>query len=226
MPEACSTAMLLAAGKGERMRPLTLETPKPLLRVAGKTLIEHHIESLAAAGFRRLVINVSWLGDQIIDACGDGSRWSVEIRYSREESPLETAGGIVQALPLLAADRFAVVNADIYTDFPLVRLREQALRPAEAKLVLVANPAHHPDGDFSLANGLVHPRGKSTLTFAGIGLYDAGFFGGCDPGKRPLLPLLQQAITEGRLLGEAYAGNWTDVGTPARLEMLNRQHRL
>ena len=226
MPELCDTAMLLAAGKGERMRPLTLTTPKPLLRVLGKPLIEHHIERLATAGFRRLVINVSWLGEQIIDACGDGSRWGVAICYSREAEPLETAGGIVQALPLLGDSVFAVVNADVYTDYPLALLREQQLPRAEARLVLVTNPPHHPAGDFSLADGRVIERRAQTLTYAGIGLYDAAFFADCTPGKRPLLPLLQRAISERRLFGESYTGNWTDVGTPERLDALNRQHRL
>lgn len=214
-------ALLLAAGKGERMRPLTLHTPKPLLDVQGKPLIEWHLEKLAACGVRDLVINVSWLGSQIEAYCGDGSRWDLAIQYSREAQPLETAGGIVQALPLLGDQPFLVVNADIHTDYPFTDLRAQALETAEARLVLVPNPAHNTAGDFSLRDGRVVAREGETLTFAGIGTYEPAFFRGCDTGRRPLLPLLETAIAQKRLYAERYLGHWADVGTPERLEELN-----
>jgi MurNAc alpha-1-phosphate uridylyltransferase len=213
--------MLLAAGKGERMRPLTLSRPKPLLEVAGRPLIEHHICALQAAGCREFVINVSWLGQQIIDYCADGQRWGVSIQYSREEEPLETAGGIIQALPLLGADPFLLVNADIRTDYPFARLASRSLGSNCAHLVLVENPPHNLRGDFSLHDGRLSAAAGETLTYSGIGLYHPGFFRGYEPGKRPLLPLLKRAIAEQRLFGESYHGLWTDVGTPERLARLN-----
>ncbi|WOJ92985.1 nucleotidyltransferase family protein [Congregibacter variabilis] len=216
-------AMLLAAGKGERMRPLTLTTPKPLLRVAGKPLIDYHIESLVKAGVDNIVINVSWLGQQIVEHCGDGGRWDCAIRYSREEEPLETAGGIIQALPLLGDKPFLLVNADIWTDCDFRDLLQHSLRPGTANLQLVDNPEHNPAGDFSLHEGRVTAAGKDSLTYAGIGLYDPRFFDGYAPGKRPLLPLLEQAILERRLFAQHYRGRWTDVGTPSRLEQLERE---
>jgi len=217
--------MLLAAGKGERMRPLTLSRPKPLLEVAGRPLIEYHIEALAQAGVSELVINISWLGEQIARFCGDGSRWGISLRYSREAEPLETAGGIIKALPLLGEQPFLVVNADIYTDYPYVQLLNKPLEHAAARLVLVANPGHNRSGDFGLEgdhvtreNAQKKPR---PLTFSGIGLYDPRFFEAWPPGRRPLLPLLERAIAEQRLNGERYDGAWTDVGTPERLAELN-----
>lgn len=214
-------AMLLAAGKGERMRPLTLDTPKPLLEVGGRALIDWHIGALAALGVDEIVINVSWLADRVVAHCGDGTRRGVAIRYSREESPLETAGGIIKALPLLGDVPFMVINADIWTDYPLETLRARTLAPGEAHLVLVPNPAHHPDGDFSLVDDDVVERHGETLTFAGLGLYHPRFFSGYDNGKRPMLPLFQRAIAEKRLRGERYDGRWTDVGTPERLAQLD-----
>jgi MurNAc alpha-1-phosphate uridylyltransferase len=214
--------MLLAAGKGERMRPLTLEKPKPMLAVRGRPLIAWHIERLVDAGLRELVINVSWLGEQIETWCGDGSRWGVQIHYSREPAPLETAGGIVQALPLLGDDPFLVVNADIYTAYPFAGLMRRPLAPAAARLVLVPNPAHNTQGDFSLAGDRVTLAAEETLTFAGIGLYHPEFFAGCAPGSRPLRPLLERAIADNRLFGERFGGAWTDVGTPQRLAQLNQ----
>lgn len=216
-------AMLLAAGRGERMRPLTLQRPKPLLEVGGTALLEHHIRQLAEAGFREIVINVSWLGDQILRFCGNGNRWGVDLQFSAEQEPLETAGGIVQARPLLGEGHFLVVNADIYTDYPFATLRELTPEATAAHLVLIDNPPQHPAGDFSLVAGAVQPAGEATLTFSGIGVYGAAFFDGCDPGKRPMLPLLQAAIAEGRLSGEHYRGQWEDVGTPQRLTELNQR---
>jgi MurNAc alpha-1-phosphate uridylyltransferase len=215
--------MLLAAGRGERMRPLTLTCPKPLLEVRGRALIDYHIAALAAAGVRDLVINVSWLAEQIVAHCGDGARYGVRIRYSREAEPLETAGGIVQALPLLGDAPFLLVNADIHTDYPLGELvaRARDIGPQQARLVLVSNPTHNARGDFSLrGDRVVHAAGQ-TLTYAGLGVFDPGFFAGCVPGSRPLRPLLERAIAGERLFGEHYRGAWTDVGTPQRLHRLN-----
>ena len=213
-------AMLLAAGVGERMRPLTRSTPKPLLEVGGRALIDWHLHALAAAGVREVVINVSWLAEQIIEHCGEGGDYGLEIGYSREEEPLETAGGIVNALPLLGDKPFAVLNADVWTDYPCSNLLRRTLPEAGAHLVLVDNPAHHPGGDFSLVDGRIVERHGDTFTFSGMGLYHPRFFDGIERGKRPLLPLLERAIAEQRLSGEHYAGRWVDVGTPERLAQL------
>lgn len=214
-------AMILAAGIGERMRPLTEHTPKPLLEAGGRPLIAWHIEALAALGLRDLVINVSHLAEQIVDWCGDGSRWGVQIRYSQEPEPLETAGGIQRALPLLGNAPFLVVNGDVWTAFPLQRLlARRSLPPGAAHLVLVDNPPQHPDGDFCIdAGGRLNarPPGIRGLTYAGIGVYTAGFFADMAPGKMPLRPLLDAAIAAGRVSGEHFGGAWTDVGTPQRL---------
>ena len=216
--------MLLAVGKGERMRPLTLETPKPLLTVGGRPLIARHLDRLAAAGVRDVVINVSWLGEQIVEFCGDGSDWGLSIQYSREEEPLETAGGLVQALPLLGDETFLVVNADVLTDYPFEQLLKRQLDLHTGHLVLVDNPAQHPDGDFSITQGRVSSRGEKTYTFSGIALYHPTFFDGHSEGKQPLLPLLLSAIDEGRLFGEHFDGTWHDVGTPQRLADLDVQY--
>lgn len=222
--------MILAAGEGRRMRPLTDETPKPLLQVRGKPLIEHHIERLRDAGVTDVVVNAAHLGEQIEDFCGDGSRWGVRIQISREVVPLETAGGIIQALSSLDDAPFAVVNGDIFTDFPFEALREIVINPGCGHLILVANPEHHPDGDFVLQGQCVQqPATKTgngdsppeTLTFSGIALYDPSFFAGYARGKRPLKPLLDQAIADGRLTGQVFEGFWNDVGTPQRLAALN-----
>ena len=169
------------------------------------------------------MVNVSWLGEQIVTHCGDGSRYGLRIHYSREAQPLETAGGIVQALPLLGPETFLVVNADIFTDYPFAWLREAApgIAAGAARLVLVDNPAQHPAGDFSLRGATVLHAGTQTLTYAGIGLYHPQFFADCAAGKAPLLPLLKRAIDEQRLSGDHYRGAWTDVGTPERLQRLN-----
>lgn len=220
-------AMILAAGRGERMHPLTLRRPKPLLEVAGKSLLVHHIERLRDTGVTELVINVSWLGEQIIEHIGSGARWGVEIQYSRENEPLETAGGIVQALPLLGAAPFLVVNGDVWTEFdysPWVShlSDEGSWASYDARLVLVPNPKHHPQGDFSLIDGEVRRRGENPLTFAGIAAYHPRFFAECSGGIQALLPLFLSAIDKQTLAGELYSGVWQDIGTPARLDELNR----
>ena len=222
-------AMILAAGVGERMRPLTDYTPKPLLRVAEIPLIEHHIRRLAHAGFNELVINVSHLGQQIIDYCGDGSRWGVAIVYSTEEEPLETAGGIQRALPLLGEGAFLVVNGDVWIDFAFESLLSYALQPGElAHLVMVDNPPQHPQGDFLLdGEGWVRflPAAVTGLTYAGVGVYSPAFFAALPPGKLPLRPLLDSAIEQSVLGAEYFEGQWADVGTPERLQSLDRQVR-
>jgi len=213
-------AMILAAGRGERMRPLTDHIPKPLLRAGGKPLIEYHIEALAAAGIRELVINHAHLGAQVEEALGDGGRWGVRIRYSPEGDALETGGGIFHALPLLGDAPFLVVNGDVWCDygFSVATLGEGTL----AHLVLVENPAHHPRGDFALSGGVVANEGVSRLTFSGIGLYRPELFAGCAPGAFPLAPLLRAACDRGQVSGVRFSGHWPDVGTPQRLQELDR----
>lgn len=209
-------AMILAAGRGERMRPLTDTTPKPLLPVADKPLIVHHIERLAAAGFRQLVINHAHLGEMIEDHLGDGSAWGVEIRYSPEEKALETGGGIYRALPLLGEAPFLVLNGDIWCDLDLSRL--QLPEGMLAHLVLVPNPAHHPQGDFELHDQRVSDGGDQRLTFSGIGVYHPRLFATCRPGAFPLAPLLRDAMAEAKVSGVCHRGLWVDVGTPERLK--------
>jgi MurNAc alpha-1-phosphate uridylyltransferase len=212
-------AMILAAGRGERMRPLTDRSPKPLLPVRGKPLIVHHLEALARSGVREVVINLAWLGEQIRTALGDGSAWGVSIRYSEETAPaLETGGGIFRALPWLGSEPFLVVNGDVYTDFEFTSL--EIASDVWAQLLLVPNPSHHPEGDFALAHGRAQEHGSPRWTYAGIGLYRPELFQGCEPGRFPLLPLLRRAMAEGRLGGQLYAGAWSDVGTPERLAAL------
>jgi MurNAc alpha-1-phosphate uridylyltransferase len=218
-------AMILAAGVGERMRPLTDHTPKPLLQVGGVPLIEHHIRRLALAGFTELVINVSHLATQITDFCDDGGRWGVSIEWSPEREPLETAGGIFNALPLLGSGPFLVVNGDIWIEYPFQRLLDYPLAAeATAHLVLVANPPQHPLGDFRLErDGTVHARAHNSagLTYAGVGIYTPALFSGMQPGKLPLRPLLDRDIARGLITGEYHAGDWVDVGTPRRLRELD-----
>jgi len=222
-------AMILAAGVGERMRPLTEHTPKPLLRVGGAPLLAYHLRGLAAAGLRDVVINVSHLAAQVMDFCGDGGDWGLRIRYSPEPEPLETAGGICRALPLLGAGPFLVVNGDIWTDFPFAAVAGAGLRDAEtARLVLVDSPPQHAAGDFLLDDrGWVRerPAGRTGLTYAGMGVYRPEFFAGMQGGKLPLRPLLDAAIAAGTLGGEHYAGRWHDIGTPERLAALDRMLR-
>lgn len=215
-------AMILAAGKGERLRPLTLHTPKPLVRVAGVPLIEYHVRALAAAGFTELVINHAWLGQQIEDYLGDGERFGVRIAYSAEGEPLETGGGIFKALPLLGDQPFVLVNGDIFTDYPFAQLR----RPLSglAHLVLVANPTHHAGGDFCLQGGQVSDAqaGEGNLTYSGLAVLSPALFAECQPGAFKLAPLLRQAMAAGQVSGEQFAGCWVDVGTHERLAEVER----
>ena len=217
-------AMILAAGKGERMRPLTLTTPKPLLEAGGKPLIEHHLEHLHRAGFRNIIINHAWLGEQIESTLGSGERFGLTLTYSREGEPLETAGGIVRALPMLTdqgADWFLVINGDIWSDFEL-----SALTPpdqADALLVLTDNPPHHPDGDFRLLDdGTVTEDGADKLTFTGISLLHRRLFEGLDDQAGKLGPVLRHAMRRRRVKGIKHQGHWVDVGTPERLRELDR----
>lgn len=208
-------AMILAAGRGERMGPLTAEQPKPLLAIGGRALIEHHIVRLAACGIGEIVINLSYRGAQIRDRLGDGARYGVTLHYSEEgEPPLETAGGIVHALPLLGEGRFLLVNSDVFTDFDY---RTLAAQPSPG-IVLVPNPAHNLRGDFGLdAAGRVQAAPKR-YTYAGIAVFDAAQFAGLEPGRRALKPVLDAAIARGELRGAVFEGLWIDVGTPERLE--------
>ncbi len=216
-------AMILAAGRGERMRPLTDHTPKPLLKAAGRSLIEYHIDHLVAAGITELVINHAHLGDQIEAALGDGSRYGATIRYSPEATALETAGGIFNALPLLGDELFVVVNGDVWSDYPFARL--PATIDGLAHLVLVDNPPQHPKGDFALSGGRLFAEGDGKLTFSGISILTPQFFADCAPGAFPLAPLLRQAMARGLVSGEHYHGRWFDIGTPQRLQQLDDELR-
>ena len=215
-------AMLLAAGRGERMRPLTDHTPKPLLLAGGKPLIVWHLEALARAGVRDVIVNLSWLGTQMRAALGDGRDFGVHIQYSEEGSPpLETGGGIFQALPLLGPGPFLVVNGDTFTDINLRALRLPAA--SDAHLVLVPNPPQHPRGDFDLDAERVLDREPRPLTYSGVGVFSAQLFAGCAPGRFALLPLFQRACAAGRLSGQRHDGRWRDIGTPERLAALDRE---
>jgi MurNAc alpha-1-phosphate uridylyltransferase len=217
--------MILAAGRGERMRPLTDATPKPLLPVGGKPLIVWQLERLATAGFRHVIINVSHLGEQIQETLGDGDAWNLKIVYSPEPpGALETAGGIARVLPLLGAQPFLVINGDVFCDWDPAQALTFPMQNERARLLLVDNPAHHPEGDFSLdKNGRVGNAAGDRLTFAGIGLYTPQLFAHLDP-DRPsrLAPLLYQAVADGHISGERYSGLWMDVGAPDRLYELDR----
>jgi len=216
-------AMILAAGRGERMRPLTDSTPKPLLTAGGRTLIEHMIESLVQGGFVDIVVNTAYLGEQIEAHLGDGARFGARIAYSAEGEALETGGGIHRALPLLGDRPFLVVNGDIATDYPFGRLRNQA--SGLAHLVLVPNPSHHTQGDFTLCDGRVLDSEDCRFTFSGIGVYRPELFAGCLPGKFPLAPLLRRAMAEGFVGGEVYDGFWMDIGTVDRLRAFDERLR-
>ncbi|MES2564660.1 MAG: nucleotidyltransferase family protein [Pseudomonadota bacterium] len=221
-------AMILAAGRGERMRPLTDTTPKPLLEVGGKALVVWIIEALVANGFRELVINVSHLGAQIENALGSGQQWNASIQYSREAEPLEAAGGIATALALLGSAPFIVVNADIYTDFDFARLRDVVLPhgPTKAHLVLVDNPTHHPDGDFALKGNTLSNAKLERYTFSGIGAYQPALFHGIAPHtKAGLAALLRPQIDAGCVSGEYHSGHWSDVGTTERLAQVDAMLR-
>lgn len=216
--------MILAAGRGERMKPLTDATPKPLLRVAGRALIDYHIDALLAVGIRELVINLSWLGELIRAHLGSGSERGISITYSEEgHPPLETGGGVLRALPLLGEPTFWLVNGDIFCDYPFQArtLGDEII----AHLVLVANPDHNLAGDFSLEDGLVRNSSANPLTYSGIALIHPKLLAGCVPGRFPLAPLLRAAAAAGRVSGEYHAGTWSDVGTPERLRALNLRGR-
>lgn len=219
-------AMILAAGRGVRMRPLTDTTPKSLLAVGGKPLIVWQLEKLARAGFGEAVINHAHLGDMIEAALGDGSRYGLSIRYSPEREALETAGGIALALPLLGAEPFLVINADIYSDYDFSALARLDLQDRLAHLVLVDNPPQHPRGDFALEAGRVREAGERLLTFSGIGVYAPRLFGGIPAkAKVALAPLLRKAMAAERVSGEHYHGRWHDIGTAERLQALDAELR-
>jgi MurNAc alpha-1-phosphate uridylyltransferase len=215
-------AMILAAGRGERMRPLTDHTPKPLLPVGGKPLIVWHLERLAQAGFRDIVINHAHLGDQIEAALGDGNQFGLSIQYSAEGEALETAGGIAFALPLLGDAPFLVVNGDVFCDVDLAQLVQQPMDGVVAHLVLVDNPPQHPHGDFVLDHGKLVETGDVRLTFSGLGVYRPELFASVVRGsKAKLAPLLRAEIANGHVSAEHYRGRWVDVGTPERLQALD-----
>ena len=218
-------AMILAAGRGERMRPLTDQMPKPLVPVAGRPLIEYHLAALAAAGVQDCVINCGWLGAQLPATLGDGSRWQLRLHYSDEGWPaLETGGGVRRALPLLGDEPFLLINGDVYTDQPLAPLlaRAQALAPNDlAHLVLVPNPAHNLRGDFGCVAGRVVPKCSDSYTFSGLSVLRPALFEGQRDGAFPLGPLLRDAAIAGRVSGEVSSARWSDVGTPERLAALN-----
>ncbi len=217
-------AMILAAGRGERMRPLTDSLPKPLLPVGGRPLIEHHLCALAVAGFREIVINTGYLGEQLPARLGRGGRFGLSIRYSPEPpEALETGGGVFQALPLLGETPFVVINGDIWTDYDYARLPGRLA--GLAHLVLVNNPPQHPGGDFALAGGQVSGQGAARLTFSGISVLKPALFAGCAPSRFPLAPLLRRAMAAGQVTGEHYQGAWRDIGTPERLADLDQQLR-
>lgn len=220
-------AMILAAGKGERMRPLTEHCPKPLLMVNACTLLERHITALVTAGVSDIVINVSYLADQIIDFCGDGSRWGCNIEFSIEDEPLETAGGVIQALPKLGTAPFILVSADVLTDFDYRALVEHSLGSDWASLVLVPNPEHHPEGDFGLSDGRVSlvSAGGDSFTYSGVGLVSPMLFHSLKTGKRRIRPVFDRAIESNCLEGQVWTGVWSDVGTPERLELAALQER-
>lgn len=228
-------AMILAAGRGERMRPLTDTTPKPLLKIAGKSLIEYHIEALVKAGITELVINHAWLGEKIEAQLGDGSRYGANIQYSREQQALETAGGIKNALDFFDDKPFIVVNADVFCDYPFAQLitsserlltsHDNADNNIMAHLVLVNNPAHHLEGDFYCIDQLVYDQLTASAvqryTFSGIACYHPQFFSSVTAAKQALAPMLRTAMAAQQVSGEIYQGKWCDIGTPERLEELN-----
>ncbi len=212
-------AMILAAGRGARLRPLTDTTPKPLIEVGGKPMIEYHLENLADAGFQEIVINTGHLGEQLPAALGDGDRWGLRIHYS-EEPPdaLETGGGIFQALPLLGPAPFAVISGDIWCDYPLARLRH--VKCDRAHLVMVPNPEHHPEGDLALQHGRLRSTGENRLTFSGIAAYHPRFFAGASAGRWRITNLLKETADNYLVTGEQHHGAWFDSGTPQRLAAL------
>ena len=222
-------AMILAAGLGNRMRPLTLHTPKPLLEVGDKPLIVWHIEKLAAIGVNEIVISTAWLGEKLVEALGDGSQFGVKILWSHEGEGLETAGGIINALPLLGGQPFILVNGDVWTTMDFAPLLTVELGENLAHLVLVQNPPQHPQGDFSLVEGKAYTFDQSVqgenLTFSGVYLIDPKMFVGLEAGKRPLAPLLKKAMLANQVAASKLIGDWVDVGTPERLTALDAEIR-
>lgn len=215
-------AMILAAGRGERMRPLTDQAPKPLLAAGGKPLIQYHIEALRTAGIRDIVINLAWHGVMLRDALGDGSRFDVNLHYSDEGSQaLETGGGIFNALALLGEDPFIVVSGDIWTDFPMETLPSRLAARDVAHFVMAPNPDFHPRGDFVLTDGRVREGEGHRYTYANIAVLTQEFFAQCQPGKFPLVPVMRRWIREDRVSGELYEGEWRNIGTPAQLNELD-----
>ena len=215
-------AMILAAGRGERLRPLTDELPKPLVEIAGKTLIEYHLEALSGAGFREVVINQGHLGDLLLKALGDGSRWGLNIHWSDEQpEALETGGGIFKALPLLGSAPFLVINGDLWTHYPFARLR--AVKCDWAHLVMVPNPAHNPGGDFALSGARIHETGDRKLTFSGVAVYHPRLFDGCQPGKFSVVPLVRSAMENHLVTGEEFQDGWNDIGTLERLDAARKK---
>ena len=220
-------AMILAAGMGNRMRPLTLHTPKPLLEVGGKPLIVWHIEKLQKIGVQEIVINTAWLGEKLVDALGDGSQFGVKILWSHEGEGLETAGGIINALPLLGNEPFILVNGDVWTTMDFAPLLNVQLQDDLAHLVLVENPVQHPQGDFTLAANKAYTfeqaRSGENLTYSGVAVMHPQMFNGLESGKRPLAPLLKQAMQQEKISAQKLQGVWVDVGTPERLNALDQQ---
>ena len=212
-------AMILAAGRGERLRPLTDETPKSLVDVGGRSLLERHLDHVHAAGIRTVVINLGWLGDRIVERVGSGSRFGLEVMYSEEgDNILETGGGIFKALPMLGDEPFLVINADIFTDMPVpeVALADEQL----GHLVMVPSPEYRDGGDFDIEDGLIRNTTAQSLTFSGVAIYRPEFFADCEAGRFPLAPMLRDAAERGQLSGSLYEGQWADVGTPERLAQL------
>ncbi len=220
-------AMILAAGMGNRMRPLTLHTPKPLLEVGGKPLIVWHIEKLQKMGVQEIVINTAWLGEKLAEALGDGSQFGVKILWSHEGEGLETAGGIINALPLLGNEPFILVNGDVWTTMDFAPLLNVQLQDDLAHLVLVENPVQHPQGDFTLAANKAYTfeqaRSGENLTYSGVAVMHPQMFNGLESGKRPLAPLLKQAMQQEKISAQKLQGVWVDVGTPERLNALDQQ---
>ncbi|RKZ97796.1 MAG: mannose-1-phosphate guanylyltransferase [Gammaproteobacteria bacterium] len=218
-------AMILSAGRGERLRPLTDHTPKPLLKAGNLRLIEHTIQALVKAGFNDIVINYAHLGEQFPTLLGDGQQYGAKISYSPErEGGLETAGGIIKALPLLGNEPFLIVNGDIWTDYPYKQLTPSTIATGSlCHLVLVTNPQHNPQGDFALSSGLISQTGKNKYTYSGIGIYHPDLFSGFKVQRLPLKPLIVDAIVHQQVSGELYEGEWSDIGTVERLQQLNAQ---
>jgi len=213
--------MILAAGRGDRLRPLTDEIPKSLVKVRGQSLLDRHLENVRSAGIETVVINLGWLGDKIVEHIGAGESYGLDVNYSQEgENILETGGGIHNALPLLGEDPFLVVNADVYTDMPVpnIFLDEKHL----GHLVMVPTPDYREHGDFNIEDGLIRNSAAAAHTFSGVAIYRPEFFNGCEAGRFPLAPMLREAADRGQLSGSLYEGLWADIGTLERLETIDR----